>query len=43
MNKPALVNWIDRALPRNARLDVTRTSSTLFIGKALDAVMRTRA
>lgn len=37
--KAALVNWIDRALPRNARLDVTRTSSTLFIGKALDAVM----
>ena len=37
--KPALVNWIDRALPRSARLDVTRTSSTLFIGKALDAVM----
>ena len=38
-SKPALVNWIDRALPRNARLDVTRTSSTLFIGKALDTVM----
>jgi type III restriction enzyme len=37
--KPALVNWLDRALPRNARLDVTRTSSTLFIGKAIDAVM----
>lgn len=37
--KAALVNWIDRALPRNARLDVTRVSSTLFIGKALDAIM----
>ena len=37
--KPALVNWIDRALPRNARLDVTRVSSTLFISKALDAIM----
>ncbi len=37
--KPALVNWIDRALPRNARLDVTRVSSTLFIGKALDAII----
>lgn len=35
----ALINWIDRALPRNARLDVTRTSSTLFIGKAMDAIM----
>jgi type III restriction enzyme len=37
--KTALVNWIDRALPRNARLDVTRVSSMLFIGKALDAIM----
>lgn len=37
--KAALVNWIDRALPRNARLDVTRVSSTLFIGKTLDAIM----
>jgi type III restriction enzyme len=37
--KAALVNWIDRALPRDARLDVTRVSSTLFIGKALDAIM----
>jgi len=37
--KPALVNWIDRALPRNARLDITRVSSTLFIGKTLDAIM----
>ncbi|TXM96591.1 restriction endonuclease subunit R, partial [Methylobacterium sp. WL64] len=37
--KTGLINWIDRALPRNARLDVTRTSSTLFIGKALDAIM----
>lgn len=37
--KPALVNWLDRTLPRNARRDVTRTSSTLFIGRALDAIM----
>jgi type III restriction enzyme len=37
--RTALINWLDRALPRNARLDVTRTSSTLFIGKALDAIM----
>ena len=37
--KTALINWLDRALPRNARLDVTRTSSTLFITKALDTIM----
>ncbi len=37
--KVALINWIDRALPRSARLDVTRVSSTLFISKALDAIM----
>lgn len=37
--KPALVNWLDRALPRTGRLDVTRTSSTLFIRKVLDTVM----
>jgi type III restriction enzyme len=41
--KPALTNWLDRALPRNARLDVTRTSSTLFIGKALDTIMSSQA
>jgi type III restriction enzyme len=37
--KPALINWLDRALPRTARMDVTRPSSTLFIGKTLDALM----
>jgi type III restriction enzyme len=36
--KPALVNWIDRRLPQNARTDITRTSSALFIGKVLDAL-----
>jgi type III restriction enzyme len=36
--KPALINWLDRALPRNARLDVTRPSSTLFIGKIIDVI-----
>jgi type III restriction enzyme len=41
--KAALINWIDRALPRNARLDVTRVSSTLFIGKALDLAMAPQA
>jgi type III restriction enzyme len=34
--KPALVNWIDRALPQTARRDITKVSSTLFISKALD-------
>lgn len=37
--KPALVNWIDRALPLAARRDITKVSSTLFISKALDLVM----
>ncbi|MGA7383710.1 MAG: hypothetical protein WBW81_03120 [Methylocella sp.] len=37
--KPALVNWIDRALPLAARRDVTKVSSTLFISKALDMIM----
>ena len=37
--KAALVNWLDRALPRTARLDITRVSSTLFIGKVLDTIM----
>ena len=36
--KPALVNWIDRRLPYSARRDITRVSSTMFIGKALDAI-----
>lgn len=36
--KPALVNWLDRRLPNSARLDITRTSSALFIGKVLDAL-----
>ncbi len=31
----ALTNWLDRALPRAVRLDITRTSSTLFIRSAL--------
>lgn len=37
--KPALVNWIDRALPQAARRDITKVSSTLFISKALDLIM----
>lgn len=37
--KPALVNWIDRALPQAARRDITKVSSTLFISKSLDLVM----
>jgi type III restriction enzyme len=37
--KPALINWIDWALPLAARRDVTKVSSTLFISKALDLVM----
>jgi len=36
--KPALINWLDRRLPRARRQDITRTSSTLFIGKALDCL-----
>lgn len=37
--KAALANWIDRALPRQSRLDITRASSTRFIEKALDTIM----
>lgn len=36
--KSALVNWLDRRLPFSARRDITRISSTLFIGKALDVI-----
>lgn len=36
--KNALVNWLDRRLPYSARRDITRISSTLFIGKALDVI-----
>jgi len=36
--KNALVNWLDRRLPFSARRDITRTSSTLFIVKALDVI-----
>jgi type III restriction enzyme len=36
--KPALINWLDRHLPRTSRMDVTRSSSTLFIGKAIDTL-----
>ena len=36
--KPALVNWIDRRLPRSHRQDITRISATLFIIKALEAI-----
>ena len=36
--KNALINWLDRRLPFSARRDITRTSSTLFIGKALDLI-----
>lgn len=37
-SKIALVNWLDRRLPNAARADVTRVSSTLFIGKVLDVL-----
>ncbi|MDQ6702788.1 MAG: DEAD/DEAH box helicase family protein [Pseudomonadota bacterium] len=37
--KPALINWIDRALPQAARRDMTKVSSTLFISKAVDMIM----
>ena len=36
--KPALINWLDRRLPASSRRDITRTSTTLFIAKALDAI-----
>lgn len=36
--KAALINWLDRRLPAGNRRDITRTSSTLFIAKVLDAV-----
>ena len=36
--KAGLVNWIDRRLPKNSRIDITRVSSTLFIAKAMDAI-----
>lgn len=36
--KNALVNWLDRRLPFTARRDITRTSSMLFIAKALDVI-----
>jgi type III restriction enzyme len=36
--KSALVNWLDRRLPYSSRRDITRTSSTLFISKALDMI-----
>lgn len=36
--KPALVNWLDRRLPRGSRQDITRISATLFITHALDAI-----
>lgn len=35
-NRSALINWLDRRLPIPSRRDVTRLSSTLFIGKVLD-------
>jgi type III restriction enzyme len=36
--KSALVNWLDRRLPYSSRRDITRLSSTLFIGKAVDVI-----
>lgn len=42
MGAPALINWIDRALPQAARRDITKVSSTLFISKALDMIMSKR-
>jgi len=36
--KSALINWLDRRLPFSSRRDITRTSSTLFISKALDVI-----
>ncbi len=36
--KSALINWLDRRLPYSSRRDITRTSSTLFISKALDLI-----
>ncbi len=36
--RPALINWLDRRLPASSRRDITKTSTTLFIAKALDAV-----
>ncbi len=36
--KAALINWLDRRLPFSSRRDITRTSSTLFISKSLDAI-----
>ncbi|MEF2549064.1 DEAD/DEAH box helicase family protein [Aurantimonas sp. E1-2-R+4] len=36
--KNALINWLDRRLPFSSRRDITRTSSTLFIAKALDTI-----
>lgn len=36
--KNALINWLDRRLPRSHRLDITPTSTRLFISKALDEI-----
>ncbi|MGE5538410.1 MAG: DEAD/DEAH box helicase [Gemmatimonas sp.] len=35
----ALTNWVDRALPKQSRLDITKASSTRFIGNALKTIM----
>ena len=39
--RSALVNWLDRRIPIGNRADITRTSSALFIGKALDVISTT--
>ncbi|MBX8814328.1 DEAD/DEAH box helicase family protein [Ochrobactrum sp. MR34] len=38
--KNALVNWLDRRLPYSTRRDITRVSSTLFIAKTLDEIIK---
>lgn len=38
--KAALINWLDRRLSNSSRRDITRVSSTLFISKALDALLK---
>lgn len=37
-SKSALVNWLDRRLPISTRRDVTRYSSTAYIGAALEKI-----
>jgi type III restriction enzyme len=41
-SRPHLINWLDRRLPLQSRQDITRTSSTLFIKKALDTLESSR-